>query len=143
MDNRAFGRIGEESAAMYLSDRGYRIIGRNVFVGRNEIDIIAENEFYIVFAEVKTRRQYSDKFDIFGRPGNRVDTRKRASLITAAEEYLRINPSDKSPRIDVIEVYVDPRSDKYNVLDIMHFENAVKKTGKFSASKKENTYEIC
>ena len=54
MDNRSFGRVGENSAALYLQEKGFNIIGRNVYVGRCEIDIIAENGDLLLFVEVKT-----------------------------------------------------------------------------------------
>ncbi len=132
MDKRQLGRLGESSAAEYLISHGYHIIDRNVFIGHAEIDIIAENESNIVFVEVKTRRQYPDRNCIFPRPADAVDGKKRALLIRAAEGYLRANPTEKSPRIDIIEVYLDPAAEEYTVLNVLHFENAVKKTGKFS-----------
>ena len=131
MNTREFGKMGEESAAEYLRDHGYEIIGQNVYVGHREVDIIAENEFFIVFAEVKTRHQIPDN-NPFGMPGEAVDSRKKTRLVSAAEEYLHSNPTEKSPRIDIIEVYVSPTSSEYKVLDLRHYENAVKKTGKFS-----------
>ncbi len=136
MDKKTLGNLGENSAAEYLIRKGYHIIGRNVYIGHAEIDIIAENEHNIVFAEVKTRRQYPDKFNIFPRPADAVDEHKRACLIRAVEGYSRENKSDKSPRIDIIEVYADPASESYAVLDILHFEGAVKKIGKFSRTSK-------
>ena len=136
MDNKTLGYLGEKSAALYLERRGYHIIGRNVYIGHAEIDIIAENEYNIVFVEVKTRRQYPDKFSIFPRPADAVDEHKRACLIRAVEGYSRENKSDKSPRIDIIEVYADPTSETYAVLDILHFEGAVRKIGKFSRTSK-------
>ena len=48
------GNDGEQKAADYLTDNGYRIIERNWRTRRGEIDIIAETEDTIVFAEVKT-----------------------------------------------------------------------------------------
>ena len=140
MNTREFGKMGEESAAEYLRGHGYEIIGQNVYVGHREVDIIAENEFFIVFAEVKTRRQIPDNNSPFGMPGEAVDSRKKTHLVSAAEEYLRSNPTEKSPRIDIIEVYVSPTSSEYKVLDLRHYENAVKKIGKFSRTRK-NTAE--
>lgn len=137
MNTREFGKLGENSAAEYLKEKGYRIIGQNVYVGHREVDIIAENEDFIVFAEVKTRRQLPDKDSPFGMPGEAVDTRKRTLLVSAAEEYLLNNPGNKSPRIDIIEVYISPFSAEYKVEDIRHYENAVKKTGKFSRSRNQ------
>lgn len=139
MNTREFGKMGENSAAEYLRERGYHIIGQNVYVGHREVDIIAENENFIVFAEVKTRRQFPDNSSPFGTPGEAVNTRKRELLVSAAEEYLLKNGCNKSPRIDVIEVYVSPFSAEYKVEDIRHYENAVKKTAKFSR-KRQNTF---
>ncbi|MBQ3575222.1 MAG: YraN family protein, partial [Clostridia bacterium] len=44
MNTRAYGNIGEQAACDYLSGRGWNIIARNVRMGRNEIDIIAEKK---------------------------------------------------------------------------------------------------
>jgi len=49
------GKKGEDLAADYLRKKGYRILKRNWRSGRNEVDIIADNNEYIVFVEVKTR----------------------------------------------------------------------------------------
>ena len=56
--NRELGRRGEEQAASYIEEQGYTIIGRNVRLGRYEIDIIAVEAKVLVFIEVKTRRTY-------------------------------------------------------------------------------------
>lgn len=132
MNKRSLGRTGEESAALYLEKHGYHIIGRNVYISRAEIDIIAEDDSYIVFAEVKTRRQYPDSSSPYGTPAEAVDAKKQKLLTAAAELYLAEHTVGKIPRIDVIEVYVSPASEEYTVLDIRHFENAVHKKGKFS-----------
>lgn len=128
MDRRSFGRIGENSAALYLKEKGFRIIGQNVYVGRCEIDIIAENGDLLLFVEVKTRRQIPGVKSIYGRPASAVDREKRQNLITGAKRYLyehREETEAFQPRIDIIEVYVDPKEDPYRVLDILHFPNAV------------------
>lgn len=132
IDSQTLGRLGEESAALYLTRHGYRVLHRGLRLGRAEIDIVAENEEYLVFVEVKTRRQLSGRSSPFGVPSEAVDERKRAMLISGAERYIAENVTDKLVRIDVIEVYADPYSDVYRVLDIRHLENAVRRIGKFS-----------
>lgn len=130
MDNRSYGRLGEASAAELLMHRGYRIVGQNVYVGKCELDIIAENGELLLFVEVKTRRQRPDVKSIYGRPATAVDARKRAHLLTAASRYLYENRESTrhlQPRIDIIEVYTDPSCEEYRVLDIRHFPNAVHK----------------
>lgn len=137
MNTREYGRIGEESAALFLEKNGYKVIGKNVHIGHDEIDIIAENENFLVFVEVKTRRQKPDASNKFGSPASAVDEDKQSNLIRAAEKYILDKPTDKMMRIDVIEVYADPDSEAYKVLNINHIENAVTKRGKFSRSPRK------
>jgi putative endonuclease len=57
MDARQrLGRAAEQTAAAYLEGSGYRILARNVRVGRGELDIIARRGSTLVFVEVKARR---------------------------------------------------------------------------------------
>ncbi len=126
--NKALGFAGEEAAAAALVRKGYEIVGRNVHVGRLEIDLIAWNEERFVFAEVKTRKTYPNPMDA-ARPADAVDARKRERLVSAAEVYLRDHAdliAGRSPGIDVIEVYADPADAGFRVLEIRHHENAVR-----------------
>ena len=50
------GTMGEDMAVEYLRGKDYMIIKRNFRFGKNEIDIIAEDESDIVFLEVKSVR---------------------------------------------------------------------------------------
>ncbi len=129
MSTRSLGSAGEESAVHYLQDNGFTVLGRNVYIGHHEIDILAKSETHLMFIEVKTRRQYPDTRTRFGRPADSVDARKRSSLLTAVRAFLATHPneySDLTPNIDIIEVYLDPHADThYRVLDIRHFRNAV------------------
>ena len=55
MDKAKTGSRGEVEASRYLREKGYRILAANYRCRLGEIDIIAENEKYICFTEVKTR----------------------------------------------------------------------------------------
>lgn len=127
---KTFGKKGEDSASSFLCGKGYTIIGRNIRMNHLETDIIARNSTHILFVEVKTRSEYPDTPHAFGRPAAAVDNAKKKRLIAAAEEYLRRNREETEglqPRIDVIEVYIMPDSEKYKVLKIVHMENAVRR----------------
>ena len=54
--SRSSGNRGEDSAAQYLAQKGYRILERNWRVKAAEIDIIAEKDGVIHFVEVKYRK---------------------------------------------------------------------------------------
>ncbi|MBE6588029.1 MAG: YraN family protein [Ruminococcaceae bacterium] len=131
MDSKGFGKRGEDSASSFLCGKGFTVIGRNVRMNHLETDIIAKNDTHIVFCEVKTRSEYPGVQHRYGRPAAAVDLLKQKKLIAAAEEYLRRNRAETQglqPRIDVIEVYVQPGSEKYKVLKIVHMENAVRRS---------------
>lgn len=127
------GRRGEELAAQYLEANGFTVTARNFRIYPDEIDIIAQNEKYIVFAEVKTRAQTKANLK-YGRPAAAVNYNKQKKLLRAATEYLRREKPEKQPRIDVIEVYFPPVHEgtpcdigKLLPLKIKHITNAVHK----------------
>ena len=99
------GRLGEALAAKYLEAQGFEILHRNLRIEHLETDIICENEDRVVFAEVKTRRLTGAKTR-YGSARDAVDSKKREHLLAFAREYLREHPTEKRPRIDLIEVYL-------------------------------------
>ena len=126
------GRVGERAAAVWLEERGYTVLGRNLRFGRDEIDLVAERGDTVCFVEVKTRRQYPDYRTPEGTPAEAVDFRKQTAMVRAAEAWLAANPTDKTPRLDVMEVYADPEDEGFRLLLIRHLPDAVRKTAKFS-----------
>ena len=93
------GKKGEDVAVEFLEGKGYKILARGWRMGSMEVDIIAEKEQWLVFAEVKTR--YSDKF---GGPWEAVNAKKRRNIIFAADCYIRRNNIDKNVRFDIISI---------------------------------------
>ena len=116
------GKHGEDIACKFLKKEGYKIVARNKHESHNEIDIIASNKEYIVFVEVKTRSVEDDLFNPYGTPASAVTASKQEKLIAAARSYLRGNPTNKQPRMDVVEVYL--KKGTKSVLKINHFENS-------------------
>lgn len=112
------GRLGENAAAEYLKERGYQLLKRNYKRGRGEIDLIMTFERYLVFAEVKTRRE-----GYLVSPLQAVTNEKQARILLTAQQYLAEYPCDLQPRFDVIEVLV-PKKGSFSVKEITHWENA-------------------
>ena len=56
MNRSEKGKLGEDVCAWYLEKHGYTVVARNVHSRYGEVDLIAENESYICFVEVKTRK---------------------------------------------------------------------------------------
>lgn len=111
------GDKGEEYAVKYLKKNKYKILERNYRKRYGEIDIIAENDGYIAFVEVKTRHQNSMTL-----PVEAVDRKKQQRLIKTAYTFLSERVSDKMCRFDVCEVYVD--SNTLKLIKINYIENA-------------------
>ncbi len=126
------GRVGERAAAEWLMAHGYTVVGRNLRFGHDEIDLVAECGDTVCFVEVKTRRQYPDYRTPEGTPAEAVDTRKKTAMVRAAEAWLSANPTDRIPRLDVMEVYADPGDEGFRLLLIRHLPDAVRKSAKFS-----------
>ena len=96
-DSSALGLQGESMAAAHLQEKGYKIRHRNWKAGKLEVDIIAENDIFVVFAEVKTRTEgfLGEIFDL-------VSKDKQKLLILAADSYIRKYDINKESRFDVI-----------------------------------------
>ena len=117
------GRLGENAACSYLKSHKYRILEQNYFASHNEIDIIAENKQYIVFVEVKARTVHNGSE--FGSPASAVTYSKQKRTLAAAQVYLNVHKTKKSPRLDVIEVYISRTSDdEHEIIKINHIEDA-------------------
>jgi putative endonuclease len=121
---KQIGDIGERAAAKFLKKNGYKILGRNLHFGRNELDIVAANRELILFVEVKTRSVASlDDISYKSRASDAVNQEKRDRTEQAARAYLSQNYSSKQPRMDVIEVYLLKDNEK-KILAVNHIENA-------------------
>ena len=115
-NSKDIGQNGETITLNYLLNKNYFLLEKNYHSRYGEIDIIVENEKYIVFVEVKTRNDKS-----ISRGVESVDRKKREKIIKTAFEYILKNGTDKQPRFDISEIIVDSRN-KFK--SINYFENA-------------------
>jgi putative endonuclease len=79
--------------------RGYRVLGTNVWIGGNELDLVLRRGRRLVFCEVKAKAggRYGDPLEM-------VTEEKRRRLRRAAEAFLAANPelAELEPSFDVI-----------------------------------------
>ncbi len=121
------GRHGERLAAKYLKKHGFKILETNRHQSHNEIDIIASNQEFVVFVEVKTRSVEADFFSPYGSPAAAVTKGKQRRTVYAAQRYLMEHScGNKQPRMDVIEVYLNNQTKK--LMKINHIPNAYGKS---------------
>jgi putative endonuclease len=66
--SRELGSFGESVAVAFLERRGLRIVGTNVFVDRDEIDIVYRADGGLVAVEVKTVQGSGDPIDALTEP---------------------------------------------------------------------------
>lgn len=123
---KEIGDWGESYAVRYLRRHGYRILARNWRYGHWELDIVAVKDGDIVFAEVKTRSYEKDRLDSDPPPGMAIRQEKIRSTRSAAIAFLRENPTDRQPRMDVVEVFLEKAAGRKRpkLLRINHFEAA-------------------
>lgn len=100
-NKRSIGTKQEQVAANFLRENGYNIITMNFYCRSGEIDIIAKDQEYLVFIEVKYRSSLQN-----GYPEEAVHIRKQRSIIRAARFYmLSQGISEDTPcRFDVVVI---------------------------------------
>ena len=77
----------ERREARWYRLRGWRILGANVWAGRNEIDLVARRGRQLRFVEVKEKRGPH-----FGDPAEMVSPEKQRRVRRAAETWLAARP---------------------------------------------------
>ena len=116
--NNISGAWGEVLAAQYLKKKHYRLLATGYRCRFGEIDLIVCNKTYLVFVEVKLRRN-----DRFAQAREFVDHRKQERLKITASVYLDQFPTELQPRFDVIEIYA-PEGIDTRFPEINHLEDA-------------------
>lgn len=117
MNSRSIGTQGEEIAVQFLTDHGYRIISRNFHCRFGEVDIIARKSEYLVFVEVKLRKNAD-----YGAPREYVTISKQKKIKMTAAYYLTLHQDNPMVRFDVIEIMAPKGAD--HGYTVHHLENA-------------------
>jgi len=95
------GRRGEELAAQYLLEKGYKILETNWRFHHNELDLIAEDSSTLVVAEVKTRQS-----NALGEPEMAVTREKQRAIVRSANAYVRWKHRNIEVRFDIISILI-------------------------------------
>jgi putative endonuclease len=105
---RAVWQRGEHAVAVHLERLGFQIVGRNVRVGRLELDIIARRRGLLVICEVRSLSS-----DWLYAPAETVGHAKQQRVRRAAAQWLAENQvSAREVRFDVASVVFDgPRGE--------------------------------
>jgi putative endonuclease len=106
------GKAAEDFAAKYLEEKGYKIIERNFRSGKGEIDLITLQNNWIVFFEVRYRKNND-----YGYPEQTISNKKEKLLLDTSVEYCRLKNWEGNVRFDVIALS--------GVDEVVHLEDAI------------------
>lgn len=112
-ENYRKGRYGENMAKEFLVDKGFVFIEANFENKLGEIDLIMSDKEWLVFVEVKYKKD-----DLMGLPEEMIDKRKIWQVKRVAESYL-------VERKSIGKNFVKYRIDAMCILGdkIRHYEN--------------------
>ncbi|MEY8518772.1 YraN family protein [Lachnospiraceae bacterium 29-84] len=110
--SRRQGQAWEQKAAAFLEKKGYKILQQNFYSRYGEIDLVARQGTYLVFVEVKYRKDEKG-----GHPLETVNPSKKRRICRTASYYcLRHGYAEDTPcRFDVIGILSG---------EIIHIEDA-------------------
>ena len=117
----SIGDSGEQYAVDYLKSKDYEILQRNFRIRTpvtGEVDIIARTGEYLVFFEIKTRKQGGLTPAPFS-----VTAAQKKRILAAAQAFLYRYPLDLQPRFDVICLET-AKGTEFRVLSLEHYEDA-------------------
>ncbi len=83
----------------YLLDKGLRLVTRNYHSRSGEIDLIMEDNEFIIFVEVRYRKTIK-----YGSPLESINRYKQTHLIQCAMHYLSSKHINRPARFDVIGI---------------------------------------
>ena len=117
MNKRALGTAYEKRAGEYLEEKGYQILSYNFRCRFGEIDLIARDDPYLVFVEVKYRANGAS-----GMPLEAVDRKKQRIISNVASYYCMTHGvrEDMPVRFDVVAIMGE---------EITHLRNAFEYQG--------------
>ena len=116
---KKIGNLGEEISAIFLKNKGFKIVERNWEKPKiGEIDIIAEKENIIYFIEVKTTAISNPNYS----PLEHLDNRKLKKFQRIINHYLiEKNLIDSEYKISAILCYLDDKTKKAKINFIPDF----------------------
>ena len=114
--NTEIGNEGEKLAVKHLITNNYKVLNKNWRYGHKEIDIIAENNEYLIIVEVKTRSS-----NFFDDASSVITNKKKRFLIDAAQKYTEKYNINKELRFDLIFISnneIEHIKEAFNAFDL-------------------------
>jgi len=103
------GKSKEKLACRYLEKKGFKLIEKNYYCRRGEIDLIMRDQDCLVFIEVRYRKN-----DRFGSALESIHFHKQKRLIFTAKQYLQQTRTPLASRFDVVAISGDEANPSIN-----------------------------
>ena len=117
-NTKTLGDWGEKIALEHLLKKGYKFLKSGFRTRFGEIDIIVRDDKFVVFVEVKLRKNANFAF-----ARESVGSAKQSKIIKTAGMWLVYNETSLQPRFDVIEIYAE-RGTATAKPEVIHIINA-------------------
>ena len=105
--------VGEDAAAAWYADRGFRVVARNWRCAAGELDLVLLHGSLLVICEVKARRG-----DAFGGGFAAVGWEKQRRIRRLAELFLERRPAlHAAVRFDVASVAISGRGASVEIFE--------------------------
>jgi len=112
------GKFGENIACNYLKNKGYVILGTNLKLSYQEIDIVAKVGDLLVFIEVKTRLS-----DRYGEADEAMTMKKTENFRQGIELYMENKKTDLEEfRADLIAININKMK---KIANIKHYKDII------------------
>ena len=108
-EHNELGKRGEEVAANYLQEKGFKILETNWRFGRNELDLVTRDGETLVIVEVKTRHS-----NTLVEPEMAVNREKQRAIIRSANAYVKIKRWEQETRFDIISILINGERKEIN-----------------------------
>jgi len=110
ISTRSTGNLGERIACQFLQSKGYTILEQNWRFKHLELDIICQTGDFLVFVEVKYRKNV-----MFGEPIEFITGQKMQNLSQAAAVYVEEKGHQGWIRFDIIGIRPDAKARHYKI----------------------------
>lgn len=124
MNIREKGKYGENLTVEYLKNHNVDIVTTNYHSRYGEIDVIAKDDKFIMFVEVKLRKKGA-----MVNAGEAVVKSKQEKIIKTAYDYLLKNKIELQPRFDVSKIEISEE----NEVSLCYIKNAFYQDGNYAA----------
>ncbi|AFJ02050.1 TIGR00252 family protein [Methylophaga frappieri] len=99
MTQRRKGLQAEQLACAYLEAQGLRLLSKNYYSRRGEIDLIMQEANTIVFIEVKARHESQ-----YGSALETITIQKQSRIIATAQHYIQQHQIQNPCRFDAVAI---------------------------------------